>query len=142
MKIICTLLLILSSYILTIRAFCIYNDTKDITLAVRQEPFNSGSNYFSRFKREALQPGESACCPYTNTDCSKNANKEDIIFLDIMAIFYGRHQDAETFITNLPSGGWIEIHGQGPYPVEIRVFKHDGTRFEHEYDPNTGGVIL
>lgn len=37
------------------------------------------NDFYRRFKREDLKPGESACCPYTVYDCVKSGNKEDIV---------------------------------------------------------------
>ncbi|KAG2231092.1 hypothetical protein BDF21DRAFT_393532 [Thamnidium elegans] len=117
-----------------LNAYCIYNklDPGAGTFWVRQQPFNAGLNYLSRFYREALAPGESACCPYDVKSCVKPQTREDIIYLTLRRTT--GIVEYPPVVVSVPGGGWVSMRGnEAPYEFNINVYNADGTPFDFEY---------
>ncbi|KAI8885470.1 hypothetical protein K501DRAFT_245939, partial [Backusella circina FSU 941] len=120
-----------------VSCFCIYNLSKDATFAIRQLSENTSSNIFSRFKRAALQKGENACCPYTETDCVRDMKRGTIVNINIQRIINGR--EYPNFTVSVPAGGWVELGGFGIEHSVLHVFHADGTPFDFEFRTGVEG---
>ncbi|KAI9248143.1 hypothetical protein EDC94DRAFT_684791 [Helicostylum pulchrum] len=93
-------------------------------------PIGITSRY--RFFREALAPGEKACCPYDVKSCVKPQTKEDIIFLTFRRTT--GIMEYPPVVVNVPGGGWISMKGNDqPYEFTILVYNADGSPFDFEY---------
>ncbi|KAI7890683.1 uncharacterized protein EV154DRAFT_564108 [Mucor mucedo] len=117
-----------------LEAYCIYNDLPEGggTFWIRQQPDNAGGLYTSRFSREALGPGDKACCPYTTSDCVKSTNKEDIVSFTFRRTSPGL--EYPPVVINCPGGGWITMGGgNDPVLATIDVFNPDGTPYNFQY---------
>ncbi|GAA5804363.1 hypothetical protein HPULCUR_009851 [Helicostylum pulchrum] len=134
MKFLLCLLICLIFCVNKLNAYCIYNhlDENAGTFWVRQQPLNADWNYFARFFREALAPGEKACCPYDVKSCVKPQTKEDIIFLTLRRTT--GIMEYPPVVVNVPGGGWISMKGNDqPYEFTILVYNADGSPFDFEY---------
>ena len=59
-------------------AFCIYNRT-DTKIKVHQY---GGGRKYSSFSAE-LNPGEKACCNWTNKDCNKKGKRDSTLYFNV-----------------------------------------------------------
>ncbi|CEJ00661.1 hypothetical protein RMCBS344292_14713 [Rhizopus microsporus] len=122
-------------FIQTIYCYCIYNNS-DGTYRVRQQPYNAGGTYFSRFAVEQLKPGDKACCAYTNSDCVKNNDPNDPVWFSVWRLDkiegVPRYAYFPNTDINVPAGGWLEFGGTGIDASFIRVFYANGTDFDFQ----------
>ncbi|KAI9347084.1 hypothetical protein BD770DRAFT_413638 [Pilaira anomala] len=118
-------------------AFCIYNNLnpEEATFWIRQEPDNAGWNYFSRFKRTDLAPGESACCPYNNSDCVRPQTKDAILHLVIRRKRWGEVETEKGIVISFPGGGSVTFSSgtDSPFKFLINVYNADGSPFDYDY---------
>ncbi|KAI7904842.1 uncharacterized protein BX663DRAFT_503761 [Cokeromyces recurvatus] len=131
------ILLILLS-ILGTNAFCIYNNIEkgaDGTVTkywLRQQPYNAGPNYFSRFANYNLANGEKTCCAYTNTDCCRSGKIDDELYM-----VAARTTGTMTFpplVISFPSGGSIVFNGDAnPATEKIKVYNPDGSPYGFKF---------
>ncbi|EPB87412.1 hypothetical protein HMPREF1544_05838 [Mucor circinelloides 1006PhL] len=140
-----TLCAILGYLAMEVHAYCVYNNVRNpddkhkTTYWLRQQPYNAGPNYFSRFSQGALGSGEKACCSYTNSDCVRSTNKDDELYM--VARRTTGSQEYPPVVISLPAGGWIEFGGDaGPETQTLHVFNPDGTPYDYKYrtDPQAG----
>ncbi|KAI8382906.1 hypothetical protein BD560DRAFT_420679 [Blakeslea trispora] len=93
-----------------LHAFCIYNNSENINLFLRQNPPNRGAIFSKTFTVDPLKPGEKACCPYTVYDCNKSGNQEEYVDLYTGARWDGGR--VSDFQISVPAGGYIIFTGK------------------------------
>ncbi|KAI8366517.1 hypothetical protein BD560DRAFT_424880 [Blakeslea trispora] len=116
-------------FALSVQSYCVYNmvEAEGVNYRIRQTQNNAGSNYYARFSRDELKPGESACCPWTSKDCVKSGGQ-----LDLVTVSYRCMQEGiigHPSVIDVPGGGWIEIHGDWTHEL-AKAFNPDGTPFD------------
>ncbi|KAI9482811.1 MAG: hypothetical protein EXX96DRAFT_630855 [Benjaminiella poitrasii] len=134
------LFLLIATCISNTQAYCVYNKTKDFSFWVRQEGVNVNGSLLARFKRESLKPGENACCPYTVADCCSSKDKNEAIFLRFSVPCFGTECNTKWFIVSIPSGGWVEVHGDGPTNLEFRTYDPEGNAYANNYYADNKGI--
>ncbi|KAI8327112.1 hypothetical protein EDC96DRAFT_451172 [Choanephora cucurbitarum] len=112
-----------------VHSYCIYNkvQAEGVNYRIRQTPGNAGLNYFARFSRSELKPGESACCPWTVKDCVKSGGQNDVVTVAYRCMQGG--MIGKPSVVDVPGGGWIEIHGDWRHEL-VKSFNPDGSPFE------------
>ncbi len=93
-------------------AFCVYNWTDD---RIRVQQSNEkGWTWLSAFGAE-LNPGEKACCNWTNKDCNKKGKRDSEVAFDVYML------DERSLCHNvtIPAGGYVLVKGKnGVYNCE------------------------
>ncbi len=114
MKIILVSIVIIIFSLLNIKlnAYCIHNNT-DITIKVEQTTGGKGWPY--RFSKN-LDPGESACCNWKNSDCNTGGHRDSLVGFDVSYLSSGGNNDAGfTYICNdfkIKAGGDLVVKGK------------------------------
>ncbi|CAO3620407.1 unnamed protein product [Mucor hiemalis] len=124
-----------------VKTFCVYNNSPDNSLYVRQMPFNTVGTYYSRFKRENLEPGQSACCHFTSTDCNQNGDPDSVVIIAFQPNFEGKDRDY-MFTVTVPASGWITLSAKGNKDPEIEVHNADGSPMQYELQSSPRGILL
>ena len=91
-------------------AFCVYNNTKNDNMGVRQ---TSGGN----FNKPFIPSGGKECCNWQEKSCNKGGKRDSIVRFDVYERVAVRDKrGAETFRSicedfPIKAGGWLTIEG-------------------------------
>ncbi|RCI02559.1 hypothetical protein CU098_010514 [Rhizopus stolonifer] len=131
--------LFLLPFLMFVSAFCVYNDSEEVSFYIHQQPSNRGANVFKAFKRESLKPGQNACCPYTTYDCAEHTSQEEIITLRLKTQHPSGHYDF-FFEVSFPAGGWIQFTGKED---SIRAYAYDahGQSVDYAFTESSNTLI-
>ena len=94
-------------------AFCFYNRT-DTKIKVHQY---GGGRKYSSFSAE-LNPGEKACCNWTNKDCNKKGKRDSTLYFNVQKE-EKMHTNENICLVTIHAGGYVLVTGKnGIYRCE------------------------
>ena len=96
-------------------AFCVYNWTDD---RIRVQQSNEkGWTWLSAFGAE-LNPGEKACCNWTNKDCNKKGKRDSTLYFNVQKE-EKMHTNENICLVTIHAGGYVLVTGKnGIYRCE------------------------
>ncbi|OBZ87183.1 hypothetical protein A0J61_04758 [Choanephora cucurbitarum] len=119
-----------------LHAFCIYNDSENVTLFLRQNVKNRGAIFSKTFQVDGLKPSEKACCAYTNYDCNKSGKPEEYVSIYTGAKWDGGH--VSDFQIGIPAGGWAVFTGKSElFKIQAYYANGEPADFKLEKRPDS-----
>ncbi|KAI9006641.1 hypothetical protein CLU79DRAFT_892207 [Phycomyces nitens] len=120
-RMICCLVIIL--FLVPCQSFCIYNlYTDGTTVNVKQE--SETWPLTDVFSVENLQPGDRACCHYSNKDCNLHGDREAFVTFGIKVV--PKEGNERLYRVDTSAGGTIEFTGD-MNNGSITAYNYDNT---------------
>ncbi|KAI7854416.1 hypothetical protein BDC45DRAFT_535434 [Circinella umbellata] len=120
-------------------SYCIHNRMDDTTQFYVRQISGAGGNAFSRFRRDRLPSGESACCPQSEKTCNKSRDSDSVMSFWVSNI-NGEHGDLTGYIISCPAGGYIQLKGSFGRPT-FHAFDKDNNPFNAEVKHERGNML-